>query len=111
MKIEYLHASKYGNGAMVVQEFREQMADKGVTVRVHHIREAKQRELPAADQYLFSSPGRFGKPIREMRQFLKEVELPPGTKYAILTPRRPRIRTRPGTCPPTRKWPGGSASA
>ena len=85
MKIEYLHASKYGNGAMVAQEFSRQMAGKGVTVHVHHIREAKPKELPSADLYLFSSPGRFGKPIGGMRRFLKKVELPAGTKYAILT--------------------------
>ena len=85
MKIEYLHASKYGNGVMVAQEFSRQMAAKGVTVDVHHIREARPKELPAADLYLFSSPGRFGKPIGGMRRFLKKVELPVGTKYAILT--------------------------
>jgi menaquinone-dependent protoporphyrinogen IX oxidase len=85
MKIEYLHASKYGNGAMVAQEFTRQMAAKGVTVNVHHIREARPRRLPPADLYVFSSPARFGKPIRGMRRFLKKVELPAGTRYAILT--------------------------
>ena len=84
MKIEYLHASKYGNGAMVAEEFSRQMAAKGVTVHVHHIREVRPKELPPADLYLFSSPARFGKPIRGMRRFLKKVELPAGTKYAIL---------------------------
>ena len=85
MKIEYLHASKYGNGAMVADEFSQQMAGRGVVVHVHHIREAKPRELPPADLYLFSSPGRMGKPIGGMRRFLRKVELPAGTKYAILT--------------------------
>ncbi len=85
MKIEYLHASEYGNGAMVAEEFSKQMAAKGVTVDVHHIREAKPKELPSAELYLFSSPGRMGKPIGTMRRFLKKVELPAGTKYAILT--------------------------
>lgn len=85
MKIEYLHASKYGNGAMVAEEFNKQMAAKGVTVHVHHIRGAKPKGLPPADLYLFSSPARFGKPIASMRRFLKKVELPAGTKYAILT--------------------------
>jgi len=85
MKIEYLHASKYGNGAMVAEEFSKQMAARGVTVDVHHIRDARPKELPAADLYLFSSPARFGKPIGGMRRFLKKVELPAGTKYAILT--------------------------
>jgi menaquinone-dependent protoporphyrinogen IX oxidase len=85
MKIEYLHASKYGNGAKVAQEFSRQMAGKGVMVSVHHIREARPKELPQADLYLFSSPGRFGKPIGGMRRFLKKVDLPAGTKYAILT--------------------------
>jgi multimeric flavodoxin WrbA len=85
MKIEYLHASKYGNGAMVAQEFSQQMAAHGVTVEVHHIREARPKQLPPADLYVFSSPARFGKPIAGMRRFLKKVELPTGTKYAILT--------------------------
>lgn len=85
MKIEYFHASKYGNGATVAEEFREQMAARGVSVSVHHIREARPAELPSADLYLFSSPGRFGKPIGGMRRFLKKVGLPAGTKYAILT--------------------------
>jgi menaquinone-dependent protoporphyrinogen IX oxidase len=85
MRIEYLHASKYGNGAMVAEEFKKQMASKGVAVRVHHIREVRPKELPPADMYLFSSPGRMGKPIGGMRRFLKKVNLPAGTKYAILT--------------------------
>ena len=85
MTIEYFHASKYGNGARVAEEFRALMAAKGVTVNVHHIRDAKPKQLPAADLYLFSSPGRMGKPIGRMRRFLKKTRLPSGTKYAILT--------------------------
>jgi len=84
MKIEYLHASKYGNGAMIAEEFSRQMAAKGVTVAVQHIREAKPKQLPPADLYVFSSPARFGKPIGSMRRFVKKLELPAGTKYAIL---------------------------
>jgi hypothetical protein len=85
MKIEYFHASKFGNGATVADEFKKQMAAEGVTVNVHHIREARPQELPPADLYLFSSPGRMGRPIGGMRRFLKKVRLPAGTKYAILT--------------------------
>ena len=54
-------------------------------MHVQHIREAKPKDLAPADLYLFSSPARFGKPIRGMRRFLKRVELPAGTRYAILT--------------------------
>jgi len=85
MKIEYFHASHYGNGAMVAEEFKKHMAEKGVTVNVHHIRDAKPKEMPAADLYLFSSPGRMGKPTWGARRFLKKARLAPGTKYAILT--------------------------
>ncbi len=85
MKIEYVHASKYGNGAMVAEEFRKDMAARGVEVDVHHIREVDPKELSPADLYLFSSPGRMGKPIKDMRRFLKSVRLPAGTRYAILT--------------------------
>jgi len=85
MKVEYFHASRYRNGAMVAEEFKKQMAGKGVTVNVHHIRDARPKEMPPADLYLFSSPGRMGKPIGGMRRFLKKAKLPSGTKYAILT--------------------------
>jgi hypothetical protein len=85
MKIEYVHASKFGNGAMVAEEFKKDMVDRGVTVDVHHIKDVGPTELPPADLYVFSSPGRLGKPIRGMRRFLKDIQLPAGTKYAILT--------------------------
>ena len=85
MKIEYFHASKYGNGAKVAEEFKQQMAAKGATVNVRHIRDAKPKEIPAADLYLFSSPGRMGRPTWGMRRFLKKAKLPSGMKYAILT--------------------------
>ncbi len=84
-KIEYFHASKYGNGAMVAEEFKKQTAARGIAVNVHHIRDAKPKEMPPADLYLFSSPGRMGKPTWGMRRFLKKARLPSGTKYAILT--------------------------
>ena len=61
------------------------MAAKGVTVNVRHIRNAKPKEMPPADLYLFSSPGRMGRPTWGMRRFLKKAKLPSGTKYAILT--------------------------
>ena len=85
MKIEYYYASKYGNGAMVAEEFKKLMAAKGVTVNVRHIRDVRPKELMPADLYIFSSPGRAGRPIGSMRRFLKKMQLPPGTRYAILT--------------------------
>ena len=85
MKIQYLHASKFGNGAAVAAEFQKQMAAEAIEVDIHHIREVDPTELPQADLYVFSSPGRFGKPIRGMRRFLRKVNLPAGTRYAILT--------------------------
>jgi hypothetical protein len=85
MRVEYLHASKFGNGAMVAAEFARLMATRAVEVEVRHIREVDAAALPPADLYVFSSPGRFGKPIGRMRRFLRQVRLPAGTKYAVLT--------------------------
>lgn len=85
MKIEYYHASKFGNGALVAEEFRRIVAAKGVEINVHHIRDARPKEMPPADLYVFSSPGRIGKPIGGMRKFLKKLQLPSGTRYAVLT--------------------------
>jgi multimeric flavodoxin WrbA len=85
MNIAYYHASKFGNGAMVAEEFKKIMAARGVTVSVQHIRDANPKDLPEADLYVFSSPGRMGKPKGNVRRFLGKVALEPGTRYAILT--------------------------
>lgn len=85
MRIEYLHASKYGNGARVAEEFARQARAKGAEVAVHHIRDVDPRSLEAADLYVFSTPGRLGKPIGSVRRFLRRLELPGGTPYAVLT--------------------------
>ncbi len=84
MNIELYHASKFGNGAMVAEEFRRVMATKGVAVNVHHIKDASPKEIPPADLYVFSSPGRMGKPTKGMRKFLAKLELPPGSRYMVL---------------------------
>jgi len=85
MNIAYYHASKFGNGAMVAEEFKKIMAARGVTVSVQHIRDANPKDLPQADLYVLSSPGRMGKPKGSVRRFLSKVSLEPGTRYAILT--------------------------
>lgn len=84
MNIEYFHASKHGNGAKIAEEFQKQMSSKGVTVNIHHVKKIKPKEIPPADLYVFGSPGRFGKPIGDMRGFLKKANLSTGTKYAVL---------------------------
>src|SRR5215469_8992992 len=85
MNIAYYHASKFGNGAMVAEEFKKIMAARGVTVSVRHVRDADPRNLPREDLYVFSSPGRMGKPKGDARRFLRNVGLEPGVRYAILT--------------------------
>jgi len=83
--IEYYHASRFGNGAMVAEEFRRRAVELGATVAVHHIRDSNPNNLPQADLYVFSSPGQWGKPIKKVRRFLGELQLPVGTKCAVLT--------------------------
>jgi hypothetical protein len=85
MNIEYIHASRFGNGATVADEFKQRMAARGVSVSVQHIRDVAPDRLPPADLYVFSSPGQWGKPIGSVRRFLSKVRLPAGTRYAILT--------------------------
>lgn len=98
--VEYVHASKYGNGARVAEEFQRILGAEGHVVEVHHIRDADPRTMPEADLYVFSSPGRLGKPIGGMRKFLKRVSLPAGARYAILTTEgAPRPDKRTGELP------------
>ena len=100
MKIEYIHASKFGNGAEVAAEFKQLMATRGIGVEIHHIRDLPPSQIPPADLYVFSSPGRFGKPIRGMRRFLQALSLPTGTRYAVLTTEAaPRVSNKTGRLP------------
>ena len=85
MRIEYVHASKFGNGVKIAEEFRKRMAAHDVTVEVHHVAELEPRKIAPADLYVFSSPGRMGRPIRSIRKFLKDLRLPRGTRYGVLT--------------------------
>ena len=73
MKIEYYHASVYGNGAMIAEEFKKQLDEMGTIVNIHKVRDERSNNMPVADLYLFSSPGRFGKPIKFMQNFLKKI--------------------------------------
>jgi len=85
MKVVYVHASKYGNGARVADEFRSRMANYDIAVETHHVQEVEPEAIHPADLYVFSSPGRMGRPIRSIRHFLRDVRLPRGTHYALLT--------------------------
>ena len=100
MNIAYYHASKFGNGAIVAEEFQKIMAARGVAVSVKHMRDANPEDLPTADLYVFSSPGRMGKPKGNARRFLRKISLEPGTRYAILTTQgAPRPDKKTGKLP------------
>lgn len=83
MRVEILHASKYGNGEQVAKELQRVLSARGAQTSVHHIDEVKAGQLPPADLYVFSSPTRMGKPPGSVRRFAKKIDLPAGTKYAI----------------------------
>ncbi len=83
MKIEIFHASKFGNGARVAEELKRLLESKGQQANVHHIKDSRPKELPPAGLYVFGSPTRFGGPLGSMRRFIKKVNLPAGTKYAL----------------------------
>jgi flavodoxin len=83
MKIELYHASKYGNGAMVADEFKRLGSAKGNEVNIHHIKDASPKALSPADLYVFGSPTHFGKATGSMVRFVKKLTVPPGSKYAV----------------------------
>jgi menaquinone-dependent protoporphyrinogen IX oxidase len=85
MKVAYYHDSKFGNGVAVAGQFAAAMAARGIPVDVSHVRDADPAHLPPADLYVFSAPGRMGKPRGAARRFLRKVQLPGGTPYALLT--------------------------
>jgi len=100
MKIEFFHASKYGNGLKIAKEFQNQMRTKGHDVSIHHIRDIKPDQVSNAELYIFASPGRIGKPIGSMRRFLKKINLPAKTRYAVIsTEIKPKADKKTGKIP------------
>ena len=111
MNIEYVHASKFGNG--VADEFKKARGRQGRDRHVHHIRDTRPDRLAPADLYVFSSLGRVGKPIGGMRRFLKEGDAAGRHPVRALHDRGGTAagqRRREGF-PPKRSWRSGSASA
>ncbi|OPX65582.1 MAG: Flavodoxin domain protein [Methanomassiliicoccales archaeon PtaB.Bin215] len=84
MKVEIYHASKYGNGEKVVAYLQGLLVAKGHQANYRHIRDAKPKDVPSADLYVFCAPTRLGKPIGKMRRFLKKAKLPEGARYALI---------------------------
>jgi len=84
VKVEIYHASKYGNGEKVVAYLQGLLVAKGHQADYRHIRDARPKDMPAADLYVFCAPTRIGKPIGKMRRFLKKARLPEGAKYALI---------------------------
>jgi flavodoxin len=84
VKVEIYHASKYGNGEKVVAYLQGLLVAKGHQAEFRHVRDAKPKEMPPADLYVFCAPTRIGKPIGKMRRFLKKARLPQGAKYALI---------------------------
>jgi hypothetical protein len=80
--------------------------------RLHHIREVSPSQLAPAEMYAFSSPARFGKPIRGMRRFLEALRLPASTRYAdFTTEASPKLSKKIGTIPTEEelfRWDNGS---
>jgi flavodoxin len=84
MKVEIYHASKYGNGEKVVAYLQGLLVAKGHQAEFRHVRDAKPKDMPAADLYVFCAPTRMGKPIGKMRRFLKKARLPEGARYVLI---------------------------
>ena len=82
MRIEYFHASKYGNGAMVAEEFKKVMASRGAEVEVHHFSDAKPKSLPqggtqpaSARLAASASPSGTGPPVPEQGRTASRDEI------------------------------------
>lgn len=100
MKVEIYHASKFGNGEKVVAYLQGLLTAKGHQANFRHVRDAKPKDLPAADLYIFCAPTRLGKPTGKMRRFLKKVKLPDGAKYALIaTHGQPVLDKKTGKMP------------
>ncbi len=100
MKVEIYHASKYGNGEKVVAYLQGLLVAKGHQANYRHIRDAKPKDVPSADLYVFCAPTRLGKPIGKMRRFLKKAKLPEGARYALIaTHGEPVPDKKTGTMP------------
>lgn len=85
MTISILYESKYGNGKQAMTYLQTALKNKGHTVHLMSIHEAKPHLLPESDLYVFSAPNAFGKIVRSMRKFLEKTEMKnPSARYILL---------------------------
>ncbi|MGE0014717.1 MAG: CrcB family protein [Candidatus Methanomethylophilaceae archaeon] len=68
----------------MAEEFKRLAETKGSNVNIHRVREVSSKNLSHADLYVSGPPTYFGKTTRGIMRFVKKLELPPGTKYAVL---------------------------
>jgi len=100
MKVEMFHASKFGNGEKVMAYLQGLLVARGDQANYRHIRDARPKDIPPADLYVFCAPTRLGKPIGKMRGFLKKAKLPEGARYALIaTHGQPQPNKKTGMMP------------
>lgn len=85
MMIFIIYESHFGNGKKCIEYLQEILNKKGHLVEISSILEVQPNYLPKADLYIFSAPTHSKGPPAQMKDFLKNLKLEKGIKYAIMT--------------------------
>jgi flavodoxin len=83
MKAAIFYFSRYGNGKKAMEQLKGMIEERGSQADMFSVTAMDPKELPAADLYVFSSPTEAFGIAGKMKSFLKKLDAPKGTKYAL----------------------------
>ena len=84
MKYVTVYWSRYGHGKKIVEYLDEKLKNKGGETKIFKTAEADPNSLPEADMYIFSAPTEAFSVQRDMKDFMKKLQVMNGKKYAII---------------------------
>jgi flavodoxin len=83
MKVTIFYFSRYGNGKKCMEQLKGMLEQRGCQTEMNPVADMDPKKLPAADIYVFSTPTEAFGIAGPMKGFLKNLDAPKGTKYAL----------------------------
>lgn len=83
MKVTILYFSRYGNGKKCMEQLKGLLEERGCQTDMNSVADMDPEKLPASDIYVFSTPTEAFGIAAPMKGFLKKIDAPKGTKYAL----------------------------
>ncbi len=79
-----IYWSRYGNNKKIMDILSKKLKDKGKETKIFKTDDLDPKSIPEADFYVFSAPAEAFRIQKDMRNFMKGLNLMDGKKYGII---------------------------